>query len=463
MNNDWTIKKLFEEICQIETEHKLFEKEIDDIYVWKLIRFNLFTELSMKLNLLEDPHPNQKQGENHYIGLVKHFMNGTLNGPLTHSSDAEIILFSHPRKVKTEDSKLIDIYSYHLEDKWREEGTNYLVIEKPYNGIFMHKASKMVRHNETLSLFTLWNYFKPKKNIDFSVNGLDNIAGIPIGNIKALSKENISKVIHAFKREYHYYNKILTKHSPKKIYMVVAYFRHALVAAATDLGIETIEIQHGEITPFSIGYTYPKNVEIPYFPKKLILWGKFWYDNSQIPIDEKDILYDGFPFLDEEINKYSDILRDESRVLFISQGKIGKSLVDIALEFAGQNKEYKVVYRLHPSEAEQWKALYPKLYSFSMENNNFLVETGAVNPLYKSFAGSKFVVGVNSTALIESLAANCKLILVDLPGVEYFQNLIDKELVKKVKNAEQLAKAIKEGDKLTSIDSDYFFTKKYRK
>ncbi len=98
-----------------------------------------------------------------------------------------------------------------------------------------------------------------------------------------------------------------------------------------------------------------------------------------------------------------------------------------------------------------------------MENNNFLVETGAVNPLYKSFAESKFVVGVNSTALIESLAANCKLILVDLPGIEYFQSLIDKKLVKKVKNSEQLTKVTKEDDKLTSIDSDYFFTKKYRK
>lgn len=463
MNGEWTIKKLIEEILRIEVEYKLFEKEIDGVYVWQLIRFNLFTELAKKLNLLQDSHPNQKQNGNRHIEMLKHFINGTLNGPLTYSSNAEFILFSHPRKVRTEDSNLIDIYSNYLEDKWREEGTGYLVIEKPYNGAFIRKASKMVRHNETLSLFTLWNYFKPKKDIDFSINGLDSIANIPTGTIKVLSKENISRVLHAFKREYHYYTKVLTKHRPKKVYMVVAYFRHSLVAAAADLGIETTEIQHGEITPFSIAYSYPKNVKIPYFPKKLILWGKFWYDNSQMPIDEKNISYGGFPFLDEEINKYSDTVRDKSRVLFISQGKIGKLLVDIALEFATQNKEYKVVYRLHPSEAEQWKVLYPKLYSFSMKNSNFSVETREINPSHKSFAESKFVVGVNSTALIESLAVNCKLILVDLPGVEYFQSLIDKELVKKVKNSEQLTKAIKEDDELTSIDSDYFFIKKYKK
>ena len=51
MNNNWTIKKLFEEILRIEVEYKLFEKEIDGVYVWKLIRFSLFMELSKKLNL----------------------------------------------------------------------------------------------------------------------------------------------------------------------------------------------------------------------------------------------------------------------------------------------------------------------------------------------------------------------------------------------------------------------------
>lgn len=463
MNGEWTVKKLFEEICRVEIEYKLFEREIDGVYVWKLIRFYLFTELSMKLNLLQDPHPNEKQNSNRHIGLLKHFINGTFNGPLTYSSGAEFILFPHPRKARTEDSRLIDKYSNYLEERWTKEGTAYLAIEKQYNGVFLREASRMVRHNETLNLFTLRNYFKPKKDIDFSIDGLDSIANIPIEAIEVLSRENISSAIHGFKREYHYYHKVLTKHTPKKIYMVVAYFRHALVAAANDLGIETIEIQHGELSPFTIGYSYPKNIKIPYFPKKLILWGEFWYNNSQIPIDEKNISYDGFPFLDEEINKYSDIARDESRVLFISQGKIGKSLVDIALEFAAKTKEYRVIYRLHPSEAGDWKALYPKLYSFSMENENIVVETGASNPLHKSFAESKFVVGVNSTALIESLAANCKLILIDLPGVEYFQSIIDKKLVKMVDNSEQLTKVIRENDQLISIDSDYFFTKKCRK
>ncbi len=461
MNNDWTIKKLFEEILRIEVEYKLFDKKVNGVYFWKLIRFHLFMELTKKLNLYEEAHPGLKQSENRsdnrYVRVLKRLINGTVNGPIYGIGDIEIMLFPHERKVNI-DSKMIDIYSYHLEDRWRKDEADHLVIEKPFNGKFIRKASKTVRYDQPLTFFSSRKFFKPKEDIyvDFSMNEPDSIANIPTKKIEILSTENISRVVNNFKREYDYYTKILVKHSPKKLYVVVAYFKHSLVAAANDLGIETIEIQHGTITSFHIGYSYPANIKIPYFPKKLRLWGKFWYDISQLPIDEKNISYDGFPFLHQEIEKYSDIVRDELRILFISQGTIGKSLVDMALEFASQNKEFKVVYRLHPSEAGKWKVLYPKLYSFSMENRNIVVEAAIENPLYRSFAESKFVVGVYSTALIESLAASCRLILVDLPGVEYFQDLIDRELVKKVKNIDELLSVIEEQDEVI-INSDYFF------
>ncbi len=459
MNNDWTIKKLFEEILRIEVEHKLFEKEINGVYFWKLIRFSLFLELTKKLNLYQEAHPYPKQSENRYVRILKRLINGTLNSPLTGSQDIRMILFPHERKVNI-DSKLTDIYSYHFEDKWREDGVSYLVIDRPYNGKFMRKASRIVRYDEPLNFFSLWSYIKPQKNIniDFETIGIDSIANIPINKIKTLSKEYISSVVNNFKREYYYYNKIFSKYSPEKLYIVNAYGKNALLSVTNDLKIETIEIQHGTISSFHIGYSYPPKIEIPYFPNKMELWGKFWYDISQLPIEGKNISYNGFPFLHQEIDKYSNIVRDESRVLFISQGTIGKLLVEMAVEFASQNKEFKVVYRLHPSEASEWKSLYPELYSSSIKNSNIVVETGIVTPLYKSFAESKFVVGVYSTALIESLAVNCKLILVDLPGVEYFQDLTDRALVKKVKSVEQLGKVLKEDDK-SIIDSHYFFSK----
>ncbi len=457
MDSGWTVKRIFEEICRVEEEYRLFEKKIDGIYIWKLIRYYVFLELTKKHKIIDNPHPTQKEYSNRYIWLMKHFINGTINGPLTGKGGYDTILFTHPRKVTTDDGRLIDIYSDHIEERWKKEGRNYLVIEKPYHGNFMHQASKTVRHNETLSLFTLKNYLKPKKNVVFSVNKLKHIANIPIENIEVLSNEHISRIIHGFKREYHYSIKLLSRHKPKSIYMVDAPFRNPLIAAATDLEIETIEIQHGEISPFNLAYNYPGHKKIPYFPSHMILWGKFWYNPSRMPIEEKNIIYGGYPFLDREIEKYSHIKRGGSRILFLSQGKIGKSLSKIALEFANKYKEYKVIYRLHPSEVEQWKTLYPNLYSYSMKNDNITIETKDNNPLHKSFAQSKVVVGVNSTALIESLAANCKLILIDLPGVEYFQSLVDKKLVKKVNNSEQLAKVIKEEGKQKNIDRNYFF------
>ena len=457
MNNEWTIKKLFEEICRIEVEHKLFEKKINGVYFWKLIRFYLFLELSKKLNLYQEAHPPQKQTENRYIRVLKRLINATFNGPMVDRNNLDMLLFPHERKMNI-GFKLIDIYTYHLEDKWNKDENNYLVIEKPYNGIFIRKASKTVRYDQPLTLFSSPKYLKSKvaTNIEFSMNELDNVATIPIEEIETLSREYIFNMVNKFKHEYDYYTKILIKHSPKKLYVVVAYLKDSLISAANDLGIETIEMQHGTITSFHMGYSYPVNIEIPYFPKKLDLWGKFWYDISQLPIDEKNITYNGFPFLHQEIEKYLKITRDTERILFISQGTIGKPLAALALEFANKNKKFKVIYRLHPSEVGSWKDLYPELYSFSKKKNNISIETSADNPLYKSFAESNVVVGVYSTALIESLAAKCKLILIDLPGVEFFQDLIDKKLVKKVKNSNQLLSVIEDANKVI-INSNYFF------
>jgi len=458
MNTEWTIKKLFEEVCRIEKEYKLFERKINGVYFWKLIRFSLFMELTKKLRLHEDPHPQPKQKENRYMRILKRLINGTFYSPVIgcKGKDIEVILFPHERKVNV-DSKLIDVYSYNLEKKWRQNGTSYLVVERPYNGKFIRKASRVVRYDEPLNFFSLWNYIKQKKtlNKDSIINEIDTIVNIPIDNIKTLSGEYISSVVNNFKHEYAYYRKLFSKYSPKKIYIVNAYGKNSLIAAANDLGIDTIEIQHGTISSFHVGYSYPKEVTIPYFPKRLSLWGKFWYDISQFPIDEKYVSYDGFTFLKKEIEKYSNIEKDETRVLFISQGTIGKSLVDTALKFANQNKEFKIIYRLHPSETEQWKSLYPELCSFSMKNSNISIET-VDTPLYKSFAQSTFVVGVYSTALIEALAIDCKLILMDLPGVEYFQDLMDKGRVKKVKNADQLLNVIK-GKHEVANNCNYFF------
>ncbi len=47
------------------------------------------------------------------------------------------------------------------------------------------------------------------------------------------------------------------RHGIKTVYVVVAYFHQHIVGAARDLGIRVVELQHGAISPFHLGYSYP--------------------------------------------------------------------------------------------------------------------------------------------------------------------------------------------------------------
>ena len=152
-------------------------------------------------------------------------------------------------------------------------------------------------------------------------------------------------------------------------------------------------------------------------------------------------------------------------MLFISQGVIGKYLSKMAYETAeninnenNNEKNYNFIYKLHPGEYGTWKENYDYLTKAVNEFDNFTVIDKSEPPLYELFAKSNYQVGAFSTAIYEGLAFNCKTFIIDVPGVEYLDDLIDKDIVKKVKNSEELINYINnENLSIQEYDKDYFF------
>ena len=127
-----------------------------------------------------------------------------------------------------------------------------------------------------------------------------------------------------------------------------------------------------------------------------------------------------------------------------------------------ENKEnYDFIYKLHPGEYGTWKENYDYLTKAVAEFDNFNVIDKSEPPLYELFARSNFQVGAFSTAIYEGLAFNCKTFIIDVPGVEYLDDLIEKDIVKKVKNSKELINYIIKNEnneiELKEYDKDYFF------
>ena len=177
------------------------------------------------------------------------------------------------------------------------------------------------------------------------------------------------------------------------------------------------------------------------------------------------------PHFEENSKTYMEIAEKKDneqinpkQILFISQGVIGKYLSKLAYEIAEniENKEdeenYNFIYKLHPGEYGTWKENYDYLTKASNEFDNFTVIDKSEPPLYELFAKSDYQVGAFSTAIYEGLAFNCKTFIIDVPGVEYLDDLIDKNIVKKVKNSEELINYINnENLSIQEYDKDYFF------
>ena len=76
------------------------------------------------------------------------------------------------------------------------------------------------------------------------------------------------------------------------------------VAAAKRAGVKVIELQHGTITPYHLGYSYPEQQKNIGFPNELWCFGKFWFENTKMPIGTSFKII-GAPYINR-LSKYRE-------------------------------------------------------------------------------------------------------------------------------------------------------------
>ncbi len=184
------------------------------------------------------------------------------------------------------------------------------------------------------------------------------------------------------------------------MYVVVAYFHQHIVGAARDLGIRVVELQHGAISPFHLGYSYPGRPSVPDQPDELWCFGSYWTDVAELPagMDTKVV---GASFISP-----TDAVKDPRLVVFLSQGTIGPALLEYAGALAAARPDLDVAFHLHPSERS---TSYSVPAGVRLSSDNTLV----------LLASATYQVGVATTALFEGMLLGCRTAVAGLPGNEY--------------------------------------------
>ncbi|MDH6458374.1 hypothetical protein M2102_002016 [Fusobacterium sp. PH5-7] len=451
-----SIKEILLILEKIENKENLFEKKIKGIYFWKIIRFLLWTEIGIKSKLMEKAHDEKL---NKAQRIKKLFLETIVNFFENNDFKKKIIIFELGIFFQ-ENGKFLKKFCFDLIEKLKKEKIEFEVVYPLYSESKYGKENNYAEENYKYVFFKIvgfiknkFNFFKfsseDKKYLEKLKKYFEKEAGIK--NLEILNEKNFKKILINFECEYEYYTNFFKVKQPEKIYIVCSYGREALIAAAQDLDIEVIELQHGVMTKYHIGYNFP-NVKIPYFPDKLLLWGEYWKDNINLPKNVKIELY-GYPYLKRQYEKYKNIEKNLNQVIFISQGTIGKRLSEKAIEFAKENPQLKVVYRLHPGEFLRWKKEYRDLYENRNLENLEISDNNEKN-LYEYLFESEYLIGVYSTVIYEALELNLKVGVVKLSGSESIEDLIVGNYIKLFEKSEKIN--IEKLKNLKIIENNFF-------
>jgi len=465
-----SVKEVCDIIFSLEEKYKLNHMEIQGVYAWQLIRVYVYYEISRRIGVFGSAQQGKVTLKDKVLSFLPFIKNSLFSNPLSENYHKDILIFDHPRKV-IHNEEYKDIYSYFLIDDLKDTENSYEVIESPYLNEHHTKKENYIKYSDRILLGSY--IYKKRNDLKLKSSEIEKIANIQRElvsnfNIEIDLLNIITNHILDFKYQYKKYDKLFKKRTPKYVFVVVAYENQAMIAAAKNNGIEVIELQHGTISNYHLGYNYPNpnDKDLEYFPDKILSFGEYWKTIANYPIDYENIISLGFPYLDENIESYIGSGKNKNQILFISQGVIGKYLSDFAYSLAKQlenSKEkgkYEIIYKLHPGEYSNWENTYKNLKKVN-ELPNFTVIDNSKISLYKLFSKSEYQVGVFSTAIYEGLLFNCKTFLVDLPGVEYMDSLIDKNYVKKVNDIDEFIDSINKFE-INEYDRSFFF-KKYDK
>lgn len=443
--------KIAEKMFEIEKELNLFEKQIQGVYFWKLIRFEVYQLILLRLNLIS-PHKILKLGFLVKIKRVFSILKNSYFYPSYHKKVDSIIL-ENPRKIQDKNNKYYDPYTKYFIDEITEKNVNFEIVDLGLGGIHYEKPSSKRKYADNFYFDVVYRLFMKKTKINnkdkkylAELNSKINIAF----NTKIDLTSIVLNKIFLFNLEYQKYSLLFKKKDNKELYLVCSYGKEGIIKAAKDLNVKVIEFQHGTMTKYHMGYSFPNNPHIPYFPDEILLFGEFWSDSTPLPLLKSALKFIGYEDFNQKIRLYENI-KKKNKITFISQWTIGQDIIKKAIEVAKDNPDYKVIFRLHPSEYKM-KSFYLDFLKKSKLDN---LEIGSIKKtLLEEVSDSKYVIGVYSTAIYEALSLGCDIILLDVYGVENMDFLIEKSYVRKIKLNEKLdfKKQI-----LPKISSSYFF------
>ena len=424
-------------LMQIESDLRLFDDRIADAPYWEYVRLQVHYELFKRLGLLQFQTDRPRLGFGQRARLAGSLVGNAVKASLRSLGTRSIVFFGYRHR------------SLQADGSWHDLHFDPLVKELPWSYVYIRRRD----HRRQ------WSHYAPIPTqstfdhdaVDLRVEGLRRLKRYRPTSAEVTRCAAIQNTLrHAFgvdvdvtsvvqaavarRRELlTSYRRLYERTQPKLVVVVAPNIQElAAVEAARSLGIRTAELQHGMFSVGDPSYAFSAEAgQVRCFADDLLLFGDYWRDLAQdLPAGTTTHTI-GFQHYE---SRAADPRRNRRPgLVVISQAPIGRALSRFVVELARRRVIVgPIVYRLHPDETN-WRNRYPWLIDADVQ-----VDDGT-KPLYESLAEATMQLGVFSFALFEGMALGLRTYVLDLPGSEAMQAVIERRWAKLVRAPEELA------------------------
>jgi len=403
-------------VGRIEADKKVFNVHIKGIPLWELIRYTLFLHLEHQQGFVA------KQKSLTISQKVKRFFRLAIySNPLFSLSKADILVIRCSRKALFK-GKRIDIYTAHIED---EAKGNIGIYETAYDS-----SADLERPH--LYFFDFLSNAIARVALPFYRINKQKINALTAFIKPYVSDLDVQKLVAfeylKFRIKYVLFATLLKIRKPKAVYFTNYIDKGALIAAAKKQNILTIEIQHGFTSPTLLLYHYPKGMsgQVLLFPDRYYYLNYDYILGCNLPIEDEKLklLKSSYIKLKEKDGEQKHKGLKGKGILFISQHLLHHNFLQFFKDFVNActaiKNDIKIYYKPHPNEYDMFSEQDLSFFSDVSQQVEFL--TAEKTP-YAYLSEVNYVAGVYSTFLLEAKEADKEVILMNIPGVEHFDEL----------------------------------------
>lgn len=423
-----------------EKKNELFKIKYKNIFIWDIIRFDVYYKLLWKLKSIT-PKEQKSFSKLSVLKEISFFIISFF------FKKYDIMFFTASRNKNSNG----DFFDQNLED---------IIIQYPKAVCFESYERNIEKlKNKQITVFNPIIFFRILGRFFYRKIDFTEIVNLIETEFKTSSIENkeINKLIIQFQIDYKFYLLLFRFKKPKVIFITQNGIQKGLFAAATKLMIPVIEVQHGLIDEGHLGYNYNSNIhykqEQIYLPTYFFSFTEFWFKDLFFPV--KEILSMGNSFF---YNSSAENIGSENNfngLLVASSDVFGEDLKKIIIQFSKKMNNIPIYFKLHPNQFAEKQYYINQCLNYP----NIKIYTDEYS-IYELLAISKSVLGIQSTVLYEAL--HLKKIAIIYKKQTYYRhrNIFDKKNVFLINGVDDLIKAYN-NTYVESIETQNLYFKKF--